>query len=341
MRYDADNLDTGIVISSRVRLARNLKKYPFAIKINNEQSLDMIKSLKDNILDNLYTLDNKFKYIELQNLSKLEKTSMVENHVISVDFFNNTKPSALLLKSDETISIMLNEEDHIRIQTVLAGDNIDKAWEFADKVDDLIEETVEYAYDSEYGYLTSCPTNVGTGMRASYMLHLPLTELTGQMGHITQFISKFGMTVRGIYGEKSEAQGGIYQLSNQVTLGKSEEDIICNIKNVTSQVIEQELKLRQKLICENLIALEDKVYKAYGIITNARLISLSDAMKYLSSIRLGYDTGVLRKNKPLMNIHRIMMNIQPANLSKYADMNLKGETADKIRAEFIRKQFSN
>lgn len=339
MWYNSDNSDNNIVISNRIRLARNFKKYPFSVKINNEQTLEMIKEVKDAIINNQTLLDKKLTYINSGSLSQVEKASMVENHIISVDFFKKEVPTALLLNEDETISIMLNEEDHIRIQTVLAGDNMDKSWELADKIDNSLEDKIEYAYDSEYGYLTSCPTNVGTGMRASYMIHIPLIELTGQIKHITQFISKFGMTARGIYGEGSESQGGIYQISNQITLGQSEEDIISNIKAVVNQVIEQEQKLREKLMLENYNILEDQVYRAYGIITNARIINLSEAMKNLSYIRLGYATEILKKDRPLINIHCIMMGMQPANLLKYANRELKTSEIDVIRAEYIRNQF--
>lgn len=339
MWYDIDNTNNDIVISSRVRLARNLRKYPFSMKINSNQALDMIKDVKNAIIDNYSESKQKFKYIDLKNLTDVGKISMAENHIISMDFLKNTQPTALLLNENETLSIMINEEDHIRIQAVLAGDSMDKVWTLTNETDDLLEQSLDYAYDSEYGYLTSCPTNVGTGMRASYMIHIPLVELTGQIKHIMQCISKFGMTVRGIYGEGSDAQGGIYQISNQITLGQSEEDIISNMKAVTNQVIEQELKLREKLISENYSTLEDQVYRAYGLVTNARIISLNEAMKDLSYVRLGYATGVLKEDKPLSNIHSIMINIQPANLLRYYNKNLKENQKDIARAEFIRNQF--
>lgn len=339
MWYDIDNTDNDIVISSRVRLARNLRKYPFSMKINSNQVLDMIKDVKNAVIDNYSASNQKFKYIDLKNLTDVGKISMAENHIISTDFLKNTQPTALLLNENETLSIMINEEDHIRIQAVLAGNSMDKVWTLTDEADNLLEQSLEYAYDSEYGYLTSCPTNVGTGMRASYMIHIPLVELTGQIKHIMQFISKFGMTVRGIYGEGSDTQGGIYQISNQITLGQSEEDIISNMKAVTNQVIEQELKLREKLISENYSTLEDQVYRAYGLVTNARIISLNEAMKDLSYVRLGYATGVLKEDKPLSNIHSIMINIQPANLLRYYNKNLEENQKDIARAEFIRNQF--
>ena len=338
--YDADDADNEIVISSRVRLARNIKKYPFAAKINNSQSLDMINEIKYGIINFNKSDFEQFQYIGLETLSQIQKASLVENHTISLDLLKKTQPCGVIFKEDETLSIMLNEEDHIRIQTILLGDNMDKVLSLANKADDLIEAFSEYAYNDQYGYLTSCPTNVGTGMRASYMLHIPLIELTGQIKHIMQFISKFGVTLRGIYGEGSESQGGIYQISNQLTLGQSEEEIISNIKSVANNIILQEQKLRQKFISESYNSLEDQVYRAYGILTNARIIDINEAMKNLSYIRLGYATGVLKERKPLVNIHKIMMGSQPANLLKYSNEELIIEQINVKRSKFIRKQLT-
>ncbi len=341
MWYDIDSSNNGIVISSRIRLARNLKKYPFYMKITKEQSEAMIEDIKNAVFNNQNLLNENLEYIELNKLDKVNKISMVEKHIISPALVKSIKPTALILKQDETISIMLNEEDHIRIQVIATDDNIDEVYKLSNKIDDLIEENVEYAYDNDYGYLTSCPTNVGTGMRASYMIHIPLIELTGQIKQIVQFISKFGLTIRGIYGEGSEPQGGIYQISNQITLGKKEEAIISNLKTVTSQIIEQEQKLRQKLISENYITLEDQVYRAYGLVSNAKIMALDEAMRDLSYVRLGYEMGVLEEPLPLSNIYNIMINIQPANLTKYAGKNLEKDEINVVRAEFIRNQFKN
>jgi protein arginine kinase len=337
--YEADDADNGIVISSRVRLARNIKKYPFSAKISDGQAIEMIKSIKDGIM-NQDKLDlSPLEYMDLQNLCQIQKASLVENHMISLDLFKKTQPCGIIYNQDESLAIMLNEEDHIRIQSILLGDNMDKVLELANKADNLLEGFLEYAYDGVYGYLTSCPTNVGTGMRASYMLHIPLIELTGQIRHIMQFISKFGMTVRGIYGEGSQSQGGIYQISNQVTLGQSEEEIVSNIKSVANNVILQEQKLRQKFIAESYTSLEDKVYRAYGVLNNARILDINEAMKNLSYIRLGYSTEILKLPKPLSNIHKMMMDIQPANLLKYSEQELTIEQTNIKRADFIRKQF--
>lgn len=235
---------------------------------------------------------------------------------------------------------MLNEEDHLRIQSVAAGMDIDKAWDLADKIDDLLEESIEYAFDEQYGYLTSCPTNVGTGLRASYMIHIPALEATGQLQYMLQAISKLGMTVRGIYGEGTEALGSIYQISNQITLGQAEEDIIKNLKHITNQIIEQENKIRERFIKEQRMQIEDQLYRSYGILTNARVISGKEAMGLLSDIKLGYAMGLLEKTKPDMNIFQIMVYCQLGNLQKYIGRELSVSERDEARARFIRERFT-
>ena len=232
--YENDKCSDGIIISSRVRLARNLKKYNFHNKLSNADAERMINEVKDSITGSRTVFGEQFKYIAINSLNENEKFALVEKHVISPELMKSSKPCGVLVKDDETISIMLNEEDHIRIQAISAGDDLDTAFDLADKIDNLIEESVEYAFSEKYGYLTSCPTNVGTGLRASYMMHLPELERTGQIKNVMQAISKFGITVRGIYGEGSDAMGSIYQVSNQVTLGQSEADII-NKKNLEKE----------------------------------------------------------------------------------------------------------
>lgn len=336
--YEIEDAANAIIVSSRVRLARNIKKYPFSAKISSEQANEMIDEIKEGIMNQLDC--DILEYIDLQNLSRIQKASLVENHMISLDLFKKTQPCGIVYKPDESLSIMLNEEDHLRIQSILLGDNMDKVFDMANDMDDLLEGYLEYAYDSTYGYLTSCPTNVGTGMRASYMLHIPMIESTGQIRNIMQFISKFGMTVRGIYGEGSQSQGGIYQISNQLTLGQGEQDIVTNIKSVANNIILQEQKLRQKYISESYTLLEDKVYRAYGILTTARIIDINEAMENLSYIRLGYSTQILKQPSPLTNIHKMMMDIQPANLMKFSNEELTIEQINVKRADYIRKQFS-
>ena len=335
--YEEEKSNNGIIISSRVRLARNLKKYNFYNKLSAEDAEKMIEEVKNSILGSRTVFGEQFKYIPINKLDENEKFSMVERHIISPELMRNNKPCGVLVKDDETISIMLNEEDHIRIQAIAAGDNIDEAYDTADKIDNLIEESVEYAFSEKFGYLTSCPTNVGTGLRASYMMHLPQLERTGQIRSLTQAISKFGITVRGIYGEGSEAMGSIYQVSNQVTLGQSEREIIENLKKVVSTIVQREQELEKNAYARAKDDVEDKVWRSYGILKTARKISAKEAMQMLSNLMEAKNMGV----DPMLDISikpvELMINIQPAIIQTTNGKDMTPTERDKARADYIRK----
>lgn len=335
--YEEEKSNNGIIISSRVRLARNLKKYNFYNKLSAEDAEKMIEEVKNSILGSRTVFGEQFKYIPINKLDENEKFSMVERHIISPELMRNNKPCGVLVKDDETISIMLNEEDHIRIQAIAAGDNIDEAYDTADKIDNLIEESVEYAFSEKFGYLTSCPTNVGTGLRASYMMHLPQLERTGQIRSLTQAISKFGITVRGIYGEGSEAMGSIYQVSNQVTLGQSEREIIENLKKVVSTIVQREQELEKNAYARAKDDVEDKVWRSYGILKTARKISAKEAMQMLSNLMEAKNMGV--EPMPDVNIRpvELMINIQPAIIQTTNGKDMTPTERDKARADYIRK----
>lgn len=336
--YEDQLCDQGIVISSRIRLARNIKKYPFPVKISEEQAKNMIDEVKAAIMNERTPFADDFKFIKVNETDDIEKTGFVESHVISPVLANKRQSCGVLLKSDNTISIMVNEEDHIRIQTMFPGEDIDKAWDLADKIDNLIEERIEYAFSEEGGYITACPTNMGTGLRASFMLHLPAVEKAGQLRNIVTVLGKFGITVRGTYGEGTEALGSIYQISNQLTLGQSEEDIIKNLKNAVTFVKEQEEKLRASRLASNRLEAEDEVYRAYGVLTNARKITAKEAFDCLSKIRYGFMCKLIDIKKPTKTIYDIMINIQPAHMQsrmEVSDVNKR----DEKRAEYLRDIF--
>lgn len=333
--YEKYSENEDIVISSRIRLARNLKKYPFSRKMSPEICKQAVDEIKNTVLNFPSAFTSNFKFISMEDVSQREKLSMLENHIISSELINKKMPCGVIVNEEETINILINEEDHIRIQTIENGFNIDKAWELADKIDDLIEERIEYAFDKEFGYLTSCPTNIGTGLRASVMLHLPMLEIANGLNILTNQLSKFGMTIRGIYGEGSEPLGSIYQISNQVTLGKSEFEIIESLKNITKQIVEQEKQLRNNSIEKNKNAFEDMVYRSYGILKNCKQISSTEAMQLLSKVKLGIDTDILKIDIP-KNIFNIMMNIQVGNLQKYIDKeNISAYERDAFRAKYL------
>lgn len=334
--YTAPETEHTIIISSRVRLARNLSRYPFSSLLGEDGCREMIRDIVASIKNERTPLSALFEYIDLNSASTLDIQSMLERHILSPLLVNSNGPRGVLLKDDESVCVMIGEEDHIRIQSIFAGDDIDSAWDIADKIDNIIEETLEYAFDKDFGYLTSCPTNVGTGLRASYMLHLPLLERMGQIKNLIQTLGKFGMAIRGIFGEGSESQGSIYQVSNQLTLGKSEQEIISALKNVTNQMIDAENSMREKLAQLQRSGIEDRVYRSYGILSNCRRLGVSEAMGLLSDMRLGHALGIF-KNPPLsLGTYNIMMNIRPASLQKEAGGELSDEEELIKRAEYVR-----
>ena len=234
---------------------------------------------------------------------------------------------------------MINEEDHIRIQCLSSGMQLENSWKLGNKIDSILEEKIDFAFSEKYGYLTCCPTNIGTGIRASAMLHLPALIMTGYIKRILEACSKLGIAVRGIYGENSEASGNMFQISNQTTLGQSEEEIINNIKNITSQIIEQERMLRTELYKQNPLRFEDKVCRSLGVFSNARIMSSEESLKLLSDVRLGVDMGII-KNISIEDLNGIMLLIQPGNLQKQAGKPLDPNERDFKRAEFVRERLN-
>ncbi len=337
--YADAGVNNSVIISSRVRIARNIKKYPFPARLGREAAEKMIGETVSAIKNERTPLGDYFDFININENTDVEKRAKLEKHIVSPEFLKNDNPKGLLLQRDEKVSIMINEEDHIRIQSINAGNGIDSAWDIANKIDDLIEEAVEYAFDKDLGYLTSCPTNTGTGLRASFMVHLPMLERTGQLRVILSAVSKFGMTLRGIYGEGTEPLGGIYQISNQITMGKSEQDIISSLKRVTEQIIEKESTTREKLFSEHKIDMEDRVYRSFGILQNCRKITAKEAMDLLSELRLGYLSHVANLPNINTSIYGIMMSIQPGNLISHAKCDLTEYERDIYRADFLRDMF--
>ena len=296
----------------------------------------MIQQVKDAVINDRTPLGQSFHFYQVDTMPAGEKRMMVESHVISPVLLQQQKPCAVLVKDDETVSIMINEEDHIRIQTIFPGEDIDQAWDLADKLDNLIEETVEYAYNEHVGYITACPTNMGTGLRASFMVHVPSLEATGQINNLSQALSKFGITVRGIYGEGSASLGGIYQVSNQITLGQSEEEILKNLKNAIHLVKDQEQKVRKAIRERDEVGYEDRIYRALGVLQNARKISAQEAADCLSLLREGAQEGVLawKASKPM---YELFIAIQPCHMQK--DGQKMAAERDVARASYLRAVF--
>ncbi len=322
-----------IVVSTRIRLARNLNEYPFPNKLNTKS-----RTALNNIIKDAVETDNKFdlRFVEMKSLARFEAASMAERHIISPEFASDADGRALMISKDEDICIMLNEEDHIRIQIMKSGFALDEAYQVADEIDDLLGNKLEYAFDERIGYLTQCPTNLGTGMRASVMLHLPALTMNGQIHKLINTISKLGLTFRGAFGEGTKATGDMYQLSNQITLGISEEFAIKNLKAITLQLCANERAAREELL--KSIDTEDTIFRAYGTLKWARLLSTKELMDNLSLVRLGSVAGKI--SVPIETLNELMISMQPASINVMAQQKLDEKERDTIRATKVRNRLS-
>jgi protein arginine kinase len=329
--------DCDIVMSSRIRLARNFENRSFPLIAKAEELDDVLEFFQENYQDTAFDQQGALQFIRIADLSPIEKKVLVEKHLISPHLTEHAEEAGVLLSESEQVSIMVNEEDHLRIQLYLPGFQLQKALNEAFKVDDWLEQKITYAFDEERGYLTTCPTNVGTGLRASVMMHLPALTMTHQMNRLTPAINQLGLVVRGIYGEGSEAQGNIYQISNQITLGKSEQDIVEDLESVVSQLIEQERQARETLTEELSIQLEDRIFRSYGTLRYSRIIESKEAATCLSDVRLGIDLGYI-EDMPQSILNELMVLIQPGFLQRYAKRSLSGRERDVLRASLIRER---
>jgi protein arginine kinase len=333
----SDGPDSEIVLTSRIRLARNIQDVKFPLLFSKEAAENAIQQVENSLLKDSNQPFGEMELLAMNELNTLEKRVLVEKHLISPQLAEQSPYGAVILSEDEEISIMINEEDHIRIQCIKPGLQIEEAFKEADAIDDLIEKKIDYAYHAEMGYLTSCPTNIGTGLRASVMMHLPGMVLTQQMNRIIPAIQQLGLVVRGIYGEGSEALGNIFQISNQITLGRSEKDIIEELKSVVTQLIDREKEARNALAQTTNIQLEDRVFRSYGILCNSRIMETKEAAKCLSDVRLGIDMGYIKNiSKSILN--ELMILTQPGFLQLYAGEQMTPNDRDIRRASLIRER---
>ncbi len=327
--------EADIVISSRIRIARNLEELPFPYLLDEKRGEEVINQVHQAVIEGNSNLKNDFNLLLIKDLDKITRLKYVEKHLISPDLAKNTIKGSMLINKEESISVLINEEDHIRIQCLLPGLQLDDTWSLADKIDDLIEEKIKYAFDEQLGYLTSCPTNLGTGIRASVMMHLPVLNMTGYINGILQASSQIGITIRGIYGEGTEFLGNIFQISNQITLGITEEEIVKNLKDVATQIVHKERLMRENLLREKPIELEDKVFRSYGILKNARILNTNEAMKLISDVKLGIALGLLNE-VTLEKMNQLMSLIQIGHMQDYYNAELSEVERDIKRAELIR-----
>ncbi len=324
--------ESDVVISSRIRLARNLANFPFITKLNKNTKQKVEETIKDIVPSLGYGL----KFVKLKDMDDITKMSLLEKHLVSPKFVLNKEDiGAMLINDEENISIMINEEDHLRIQVMNSGFDIENLMNLGIELEEKIGDILPFAYSEKYGFLTGCPTNVGTALRVSVMVHLPGLARTGNIGKILEVINNFGMNIRGVYGEGSKIGADMYQVSNKQTLGISETEIIKNLKLITEKVIEQE-RLARKILAKDSIELEDRVYRAFGILTNSRKISSDEARDLLSEVKLGTDLGIITQLNDL-KVKKLELYIKPANLQRYLGKQIESYERDIKRAEVIKQ----
>ncbi|MFD1363499.1 protein arginine kinase [Lentibacillus salinarum] len=332
-----DGPDSDIVLSTRIRLARNFAQYSYPI-MADEADLNHISDFIQQAYEHQSFQDyHDFAFIPIRDLTPIERRVLVEKHLISPHLAERNQTSAVLISKNEQVSIMVNEEDHLRIQLYSPGFQLTHVLKKVFELDDWLEEKIDYAFDEKRGYLTGCPTNVGTGMRASVMMHLPALSWTQQINRMIPAINQLGLVVRGIYGEGSEATGNIFQISNQITLGKSEEDIVEDLESVVRELIEHERKARNHIMEKSATRLEDRVYRSYGVLAYGRIIESNEAAKCLSDVRLGIDLDII-ENVSRHILNELMVLTQPGFLQQYARKNLRPDERDVLRASLIRER---
>ena len=329
--YLSNGKDSDVVISTRIRYARNIQDYRFNMK-RKEEIANLLEKIKEEVPEIGYGL----KFFRLKDMDNTTQLSLVEKNIISPEFaLKKQETGAILINDEENICIMINEEDHLRIQVISPGLELENTLNLAMETDKKLEKLVSYAFNEKYGFLTSCPTNVGTGLRTSVMVHLPALTKTGNIEKVLEAVNGFNMNIRGMYGEGTKILGDTYQISNKQSLGISEKEIIKNIRIITDKVIEQE-RLARKILGKQQVELEDMVYRAYGVLTNAKIITSEECNSLLSEVKLGVDLGIIKEINDL-NVKKLQTYTKPANLQKYVGQTLDSFTRDIKRAEVIKE----
>lgn len=336
MREDGPEND--IVLSTRIRLARNFQEEVFPVYASGSSLKRVNQFMQQTFEDSSFETYEQLMHIKMDQLSPISKRVLVEKHLIS-PYLVKAKEASSLISKNEQLSIMINEEDHLRIQLYFPGFQLSKGLEEAFRIDNWLEEKIDFAFDEHVGYLTSCPTNVGTGLRASVMLHLPALILTKQLNRMMPAINQLGFVVRGIYGEGSEALGNVFQVSNQITLGKTEEEIVLDLESVILKLMEAERKARQHLLNHSPIHVENKIYRAYGLLKHSRIMESAEAATLISHVRLGIDLGFIEDVSHHI-LNELIVLTQPGFLQHYAKKVLTADERDILRATFIRERLN-
>src|SRR3954451_18460603 len=328
-----------IVISSRIRLARNVAGFPFLSKCTRHQRHALEQRVRQTILE--AGLAPQVLYVDLEQATEMDRLLLVERHLISKHHAAAEGARGVAIGENETLSIMINEEDHLRIQVLRSGLQLEEAWDQINKIDDALESKLDYSFHPRFGYLTACPTNVGTGIRVSVMLHLPALKMTGEIEKVFRAAKDMRLAVRGLYGEGTEATGDFYQISNQTTLGKSEDEIISDFKHVViPKIIDYETHARRTLLNDRTVALDDKVCRALGTLRSARLIASEEVLSLLSHLRMGINLGRI-KYLDIRTINELFLLTQPAHLQKLQGKKLEGDLRRAARADYIRQRLNS
>jgi len=323
-----------IVISSRIRLARNIDTFPFSLRASSAQRQEILDRLKG-IYTQLSALGDAI-FVEMDGLDEIDKYFLIERHLMSQEHLSGDH-KGMIVTRDESIAVMLNEEDHLRIQIIKGGFNLQEAWSIINALDDELSQQLPLAYVADIGYLTACPTNTGTGLRASCMLHLPALVLTKKINRVLELMAKLSFTARGIFGEGTQALGNFFQVSNQVSLGMQEQELIDNLSGIVRQIQDQEVASREVLLRRYRPSLEDNVWRAWGILSNCRLINSNETFSHLSMLRLGVDLGIIKGIRK-RDISELFIMTQPAHLQKMEQKTLKEGERDHMRASILRER---
>ena len=329
--------DSDIVISSRIRLARNLARYPFLTKANRATRQAIADELSGHL--GAIDVDGPLEYFDVDSLDEVDRMYLVESQLISREHADASGARGVAIGEEQNVAVMVNEEDHLRMQVLRSGFDLESAWDYANRLDDAIESRVAYAFSGSIGYLTACPTNVGTGIRVSVMLHLPALVMTKEIQKVYQAMQKISLAVRGLYGEGSQAMGDFYQVSNQITLGVDEEGILQLLRKIVLKTLEWERTARRKLISEHRESLHDQISRAYGTLQNAQKISTEETLQHLSSVRLGVNVGLLDEIE-IPTVNELFVHTQPAHLQKQINETLDKDQRDAARASYIRRKLA-
>ena len=333
--YLQNGKESDVVISTRVRLSRNIKGIPFI----NRASKEELKEVYDKVKEITPSLGYNLKFLSLDDMDSITKQSLVEKHLISPDFAKTKMPyTAVVINDDENICIMVNEEDHIKLQVFTSGLDIDNLLNLAIEIDEKMESLIPYSYHEKYGFLTACPTNVGTGLKISTLVHIPALQMTGNLNKMLNIINNLGMNVRGLYGEGTKAEGDVYQVSNNQTLGITEKEIAKNLNLLAQKIIDQE-RLARKYLSKNSLKLEDEVYRSYGIFANARRLGEDEALELLSKVKLGTDLGIIKELND-KKVRELMLYTKPANMQIKLGTKLSVIDQEASRCEVIKQILS-